>query len=77
MPDHEIPSGSGDSEAVAVLRTLLDAAGLPATEAEIVSYAEGYPAQRAAVDALYAVPEARYVDPALRFRAGATIENWA
>lgn len=60
-----------------VLKTLLAAAQLPASDAEIDGYAAGYGAQRAAVDALYAVPEARYVEPALRFRAADRIEDWA
>jgi hypothetical protein len=62
---------------IEVVKTLLAAAKLPASEAEIEAYAAGYAAQRAAVDALYEVPEARYVDPALRFRAAARIEDWA
>jgi hypothetical protein len=60
-----------------VTKTLLAAAQLPASEAESTAYAAGYETQRAAVDALYDVPAARYVDPALRFRAAARIEDWA
>lgn len=60
-----------------VLTTLLSAAKLPASEAETAAYVSGYETQRAAVDALYDVPAARYVDPALRFRAGARITSWA
>lgn len=59
------------------LHHLLAAARLPATEAELAAYLRTYEANRAAVDALYAVPAARYVDPALRFRAGARITDWA
>ena len=59
------------------VRTLLAAAQLPASEAEIARLAAGYPAYRAAADALYAVPEARYADPALRFKAEARIVDWA
>ncbi|GAB3564257.1 hypothetical protein GCM10027445_07780 [Amycolatopsis endophytica] len=58
-------------------RGLLDAAGLVASEEELAAYAPAYAGQRLAMDALYAVPEARYTDPALRFRAGARIEDWA
>jgi hypothetical protein len=37
-----------------------------------------YPAFRAAIDALYDVAEARYSDPALRFRAADTVRaDWA
>ncbi|HVV09866.1 hypothetical protein [Amycolatopsis sp.] len=60
-----------------MMKTLLAAAKLPASEAEVAALAAGYEAQRAAVDALYDVPAARYVDPALRFRAAARIEDWA
>ena len=59
------------------VKTLLDQAGLPASDDEIAAYAAGFAIQRAAVDALYAVPEARYAEPALRFRASARIADWA
>jgi hypothetical protein len=61
----------------AFTRALLAAALLPATEPELAALAAGYPLQRAAIDALYAVPAARYVDPALRFRAQGRIEDWS
>jgi hypothetical protein len=64
-------------DAADVIRKLLDVASLPASEVELAAYAAAYPAQRAGIEALYAVPEARYVDPALRFRAEAVIEDWA
>jgi hypothetical protein len=62
---------------IEVMKILLAAAKLPASDAETASYAAGYAAQRAAVDALYEVPAARYVDPALRFRASARIDDWS
>lgn len=58
-------------EAMTTVRTLLVASGLPATEEEVTALAAGYPALRASVDELYAAPEVRYLDPALRFRADA------
>ncbi|TYB65404.1 hypothetical protein FXF51_19505 [Nonomuraea sp. PA05] len=61
----------------AAVGQLLAAAGLTVPEDEIEVIAAGYPLQRAGVDALYAVPEARYADPALRFRADARIVDWA
>ncbi|MFF3225774.1 hypothetical protein ACFYV7_23460 [Nocardia suismassiliense] len=64
------------SEPSDTIRVLLRAAGLPATEAEIAGLAATYPEYRAAVDALYAVPAARYVDPALRFHAHARTAEW-
>ena len=60
-----------------IVKTLLDAAGLPASEAEITAYAAGFAEQRAAVDALYTVPEARYAAPALHFRASSRVADWA
>ncbi|MTD58341.1 hypothetical protein [Amycolatopsis pithecellobii] len=59
------------------LKTLLAVAQLPASEAEIAAYLKSFETQRAAVEALYDVAAARYVDPALRFRAGARITPWA
>ncbi|MFI5609538.1 hypothetical protein [Amycolatopsis sp. NPDC051903] len=59
------------------VRRMLGAAGLPASEAELARYAAAYPAQRSGLDALYAVPAARYAEPALRFRAESTVEDWA
>jgi hypothetical protein len=56
---------------------LLAAAGLPASEEEVQALAAQYPAIRAGADALYAPPAGRYVDPALRFHADATITDWA
>ena len=60
-----------------LLRNLLAAARLPASEPETAAYQTAYAAQRAAADALYEVPAARYAEPALRFRAGARISQWA
>lgn len=59
------------------VRRLLAAARLTVPEDEIALIAAGYDLQRAGVDALYAVPEARYADPALRFRADARIVDWS
>ncbi|WP_107656822.1 hypothetical protein [Nocardia suismassiliense] len=64
------------SEPLGTVRVLLGAAGLPANEAEMAGLAATYPEYRAAIDALYAVPAARYVDPALRFHAQARIAEW-
>lgn len=60
-----------------VLKNLLAASRLPASEEETTAYEAAYEMHRSAVDALYDVPAARYVDPALRFRAAARIEDWA
>jgi hypothetical protein len=53
------------------VRALLRAAGLPASDPEIAAYAAGFAGLRAGVEMLYAAPEVRHVDPALRFRADA------
>jgi hypothetical protein len=48
---------------------MLAASGLSPGPDEAVMMCAGYPAFRAAIDALYDVTAARYADPALRFRA--------
>ncbi|WP_405164106.1 amidase family protein [Nocardia sp. NBC_01499] len=68
--------GSGMSEPLGTIRTLLGAAGLPASAAEMAGLATTYPAFRASIDALYAVPAARYVDRATRFHAAARLAGW-
>jgi hypothetical protein len=60
------------------VRGMLAAAGLAPAEDEVAMMCANYPAFRAAVDALYDVPETRYADPALRFRAADTQRaDWA
>jgi hypothetical protein len=62
----------------ATVRGMLAAAGLSPSQDEIAALCAGYPAFRASVDALYDVAEARYADPALRFRAADTARvDWA
>jgi hypothetical protein len=59
-------------------RTLLAASGLSPAPDEAAKMCAIYPAFRAAIDALYLVAAARYVDPALRFRAADTGHaDWA
>ena len=60
-----------------IMKTLLAEAKLSPSDGEIEAYAAKYAVQRASVDALYEVAEARYVDPALRFHASGRIEEWA
>ncbi len=55
---------------------LLAGATLSPGESEMRALALGYRDVRAAVDTLYAVPEARCADPALRFVADARIIDW-
>lgn len=51
------------------MSVLLTAAKLPASAAQSAAYGALYPNLRAAVDALFAIDEARDVEPALRFAA--------
>jgi hypothetical protein len=61
-----------------VVREMLAASGLSPDPDEVAMICAGYPALRAAIDALYDVPEARYADSALRFRAADTGRaDWA
>jgi hypothetical protein len=64
-----------DSE-LATVRSALASFGVSPTEAELSSIALGWDLQRAAIDRLYAAPEARYAEPALRFHADAVAVEW-
>jgi hypothetical protein len=67
-----------DASTETTVRAMLAAAGLSPSPAEVAEFCAGYPGLRAAVDLLYQVPEARYADPALRFRAADTTRaDWA
>jgi hypothetical protein len=66
------------TDSATAVRVLLAASGLSPSAEETAMISAEYPALRAAVDALYIVPEARYADPALRFRAADTTRaDWA
>jgi hypothetical protein len=70
------PSGAAACETA--VREMLTAAGLSPSQDEIAAACAAYPAFRATVNALYDVKEARYADPALRFRAADTARvDWA
>jgi hypothetical protein len=58
------------------VRGMLAAAGMPASEEEIAGLAAVYPHLRAAVDALYADPALRYVQPALHVQAEVRLVPW-
>jgi hypothetical protein len=68
---------AGDPRVVAEVGLLMSRAALPLSALELAELAAAYPLQQAGVEALYAVPEARYADPALRFRADARMADWA
>jgi hypothetical protein len=60
------------------VREMLAVAGLSPDPEEAAIICAGYPAFRAAINALYDVPGTRYADPALRFRAADTGHaDWA
>jgi hypothetical protein len=51
------------------VRGLLAAGGLSLTDTQVEKYVRVYPTLRAAADALYAIPELRYEQPAVIYRA--------
>jgi hypothetical protein len=59
------------------VRSLLAAANLAPSEEEIVGLVDGYEDYRLGIEALYAVPEARYASPALIFNAAPVFADWA
>ncbi|WP_261540346.1 hypothetical protein [Burkholderia multivorans] len=76
--EENLTTANRESDAVATVRVLFSAAGLPASEAEIAGIALGYAGLRAGINALYALPSVRYADPALRFRPDAgPSQPWA
>jgi hypothetical protein len=60
----------------ATVRAMLAAAGIPATEEEIITFVEDYPRLRGMVAMLHAVPEARYEAPGLLFDPTPTFAEW-
>jgi hypothetical protein len=60
----------------ATVRTLLAMVGISASEAEILTFAEDYSEVRGMVELLYAVPEARYEAPGLRFDPAQIVADW-
>ncbi|MGW6459037.1 hypothetical protein ACWF94_24475 [Streptomyces sp. NPDC055078] len=63
---HTLPDTAAADDLTTV-RALLDAAGLPASDAETAVLAEGYRASRPLVAGLYAVPGADGEPPALDY----------
>lgn len=51
------------------VRGLLAAGGLSLTDEQVEKYVRVYPMLRAAADALYAIPELRYEQPAVIYRS--------
>ncbi len=55
-------------DAETTVRTLFTLAGVTPPEDEMAAFIEGYPATRASLDLLYAVPDAPLTDGILVFR---------
>jgi len=70
------PDATGEDIATTV-RAALAAAGLSPTEEELAGLVAGYPAFRARIDALYAIPETRYASPALVFDPAPVFTDWS
>jgi hypothetical protein len=66
-----------DARLITEIGMALARGGLPVSRHEIAKLVAGYHAQNIGVEMLYAVPGARYADPALRFHAGARIVDWS
>ena len=61
----------------ATVRTLIAAAGLSPSEKELATLVAAYPDHKTGIESLYAIPEARYVAPALIFSATPVFADWA
>ena len=59
------------------VRTLIAAAGLAPSEAEMATLVSAYPDHKAGIESLYAIPEARYAAPGLIFTATPVFADWA
>lgn len=68
------PDDATDETAV---RRALAQSGLVASDEEVATMAAGYGEYRTGIEALYAVPEARYASPALVFTATPTFVDWS
>jgi hypothetical protein len=64
------------SNADTAVRAMLAEAGLRPDEGEIQALVAAYPAFKEGIESLYAVEEARYESPALRFDPNPTFADW-
>ncbi len=55
-------------DSATTVRTLFELAGVSPPEDELAAFIEGYPATRASLDLLYAVPDTPLTDGILVFR---------
>jgi hypothetical protein len=65
-----------DAKTLATLDAMLDAAGIVAAPAEREQLHALYARFKPGIDALYALPEARYEAPALVFQAEPKLTPW-
>jgi hypothetical protein len=68
---------SNHTDPDATVRHLLAAAGLGPSDEEVAVLAAAYGEHRAAIDALYVIPEVRYASPALIFDPTPTFADWS
>jgi hypothetical protein len=65
------------TETEVTVRMLMAAAGLAPSEEEMAALVASYPAHKAGIESLYAIPETRYESPALIFTATPVFADWA
>ncbi|HTF49530.1 MAG TPA: hypothetical protein VK735_18970 [Pseudonocardia sp.] len=58
-----------DADPAVLVPALLRAAGISPSEEEVAAMIADFPGRAAAIETLYAIPEARYEEPDLVFRA--------
>ena len=61
----------------ALVKLLLDRAGLPASDEELSKLTDAYIQQQAGIESLYAVAATRYESPCLHFTPTPTFADWA
>jgi hypothetical protein len=66
-----------DEDAEFTVRTLIGAAGLSPSDAEMAELVAAYPGFKDGIESLYAVPETRYASPGLTFTATPIFADWA
>jgi hypothetical protein len=67
---------SPDPKLVMTVETLLATAGLAPNAEELAVFVTQYPAHRASIELLHALPDLRYESPALIFTATPAFGDW-
>lgn len=65
-----------DDEATLAVRSRLRAAGITVSDDELIAIVETYRFLQAGLPSLYRLPEVRYAEPALTFRADPPTGSW-